>query len=149
MGYSKCPELRAESASWDQRAGPSLAAHQFTWGGKDCSALPNPDVLVEYTHFHFECMFPSGLLTRLQPPQSEIGNRSVWLQSDRTPRIPHQILAAACLFQHQHPTVPSEKGRIPQAQRKGFSGRFLDGRGLDILCMMETVFSSIPLGGEA
>lgn len=50
------------------------------------------------------------------------------------PRIPHQNVAAAWLFQHQHPTVLSGKGCIPQAQRaKGFFSWFMDRGGPGIL----------------
>lgn len=57
------------------------------------------------------------------------------------PRIPHQNVAAAWLFQHQHPTVLSGKGCIPQAQRaKGSSvGSWTE----------EGQASSLPAGNRA
>lgn len=69
-------------------------------------------------------------------------------ESDRTPRIPLQNMAAACLFQHQHPTVLSGKGRISQAQRKkSFSSWFMARGGPGTRCRLETVLSPVLLGG--
>lgn len=69
-------------------------------------------------------------------------------ESDRTPRIPLQNMTAACLFQHQHPTVLSGKGRISQAQRKkSFSSWFMARGGPGTRCRLETVLSPVLLSG--
>ena len=83
-------------------------AHQFTWDERESLALPKPDIPVEYTHFHFECMFPFWAPDQLTA--STIRNGSMQPQSNGTPRIPHQNIVAAWLFQHQHPTMFSGKG---------------------------------------
>lgn len=142
----RAPSLGPSLQAGNQMAGPSLAAHQPTWGGRDGSTPNTPAFLWNAPTFTLNARSPSGLLTRSQPPRSEMeacASKAAGPPGSLT-RLWQLPGSSSANFP---PAGPSEKGLLPQAQRGGSSGCCPGGGGW-ALRMMEAVLS-VLLGGKA